>query len=413
VGAWGTPLTPVSQDFCGLGPHLIDGVNSNPGYVIPSHGLWTGDDMYRLVRMLITRELQALTMEFMDAFHGRSDFGADNRDANELNYKNTLNTLNSGLSLESAILFNLPQLNPGSYNRRAVRVNQSNCDMASTPDLATLDYLEDFEENSEDYIQGALEQEVNLLNGVADIHRGKRDQVAIAIRRGRETGVPSFLSLRALVSNDETLCTPTSWTDLACPPASIFRAEAIPSLQSLYVKPIDVELAVGVWLSADRFDEFNLMLDKTQTYLILGEIDRIIVRDAFSFGITVSNTLFDRFGWDDPRTGVTATFRDNVLLKVTKERKIAGLIQDNSGVDCVPIASFSLGGYRTIDTHLGADGRNVYKLPGPNNKRGQQNNCDAPLEFFQNFDANHSPNAYKALYCGSTPCIYPALPFCL
>jgi len=267
-------------------------------------------------------------------------------------------------------------LAPGFYQRRPVRTKLGSCRPQPTPFAIGSSYLSSFESNLDQILQGGVEQSLSISNGVLDANRGQSDIMAILIRRGREMGVPSFTDIRRTVAVT-TPCTPASWTDVSCKPTDLWSAATVAKLKNLYGKPQDVDLIVGSMLSVEQFTANNLPLDKTQAFLMLGEIERIIQKDAFGIRQLCENSFIVRAKNDDP--GVDQLFPlIDAITEMISIRSVANLIRDNADVNCMPGGAFSRGGNHTLLSPV----RNLYQFQ----EAGViVENCDADLSFFDNF----------------------------
>jgi hypothetical protein len=399
-------------------------VVTNPNYVKPTEGYWSGDEMYRLVRMLVGLQIQAVTKELMNSFFPQSGFNDPE------SYPYTINPnvrLNKGLTLESALLFNFPTFQPEAFHVRNLRMNQTACVESVTPNGNNVDYLDTFPADMERYIQGSSEFGIDYTSGIFNSNRGNKDIMAILIRRGREMGLPSFTQLRDAISWTPSGCAWDNWDSLECVPSTMFKASVITGLRALYKTPADVELIVGSLLSADRvptnvdFGELNAMgIDATQVYLVLGEIDRIMRLDAFGlFKVQsgeVKNSYFVRFQNDDPLFGVpqplplglTRCYADQVMTQCIF-KSASQLVQLNTNVQCLPQKLFLIGGMND-DPNL----FNLKQLFSPNGDLRQRINCDITQPQHDNFETNFPFGlTYTDFFCsGSEPCFNPGLPFC-
>jgi hypothetical protein len=347
------------------------------------------------------------------------------------------NRINSGLTLESALLFNLPTLQPDAFHVRAVRVNQSACVADITAAGNNLGYLDHFSEPGimETYLQGGAEARVNPNNGVRNSNRGSNDIMAILIRRGREMGLPSFTDIREAISATPSGCKWDTWNATEdCDPATLFKDSALTDLKLLYRSPADVELIVGATLSIDTSQatiDSGSTLDPTQTFLVFGEILRIATKDFF--GILnaplnpSANTFFDRMRLDDPKFDVNNPSAPSVARAVQtfafSNSQI--LIQYNSGVQCIPTHPMEHGGTDTVGAAL--TGKNNFFTLNPyparftalfdplsNGARGQFVNCDISMATWQSYPTTGT-QSYNRLFCGgpTRECFRPGLPFCV
>jgi len=377
---------------------------------------------------LVGVQIQAVVEDFLASFFPSTTFFRTSE-----HYPYTIKDnvrLNKGLTLESALLFNYPMFQPDGFSSREVRYNQTQCNSPITVPTNNLGYLDTFPRYMENYIQGASEAGINYKsNGVADGNRGNNDIMAILIRRGREMGVPGFTAVRDAVSDSPSGCTWNDWDSTTCDPASMFKATAIPDLRALYKTPADVELVVGSALSADTVPSWisndlnSFGLDATQTYLVLGEIDRIMQLDVFGRvhlqnHNAPSNSYFNRFQNDDPLfyfsgtwpVGVTGVFSDK-LMNQCKTKSAAGLVQFNTNVQCLPQRLFLQGGLFVDPLFLNF--KSLYQAD-PFDVRGKLN-CDISNDEHANFEATFSfiGQSYTAFFCGAEPCFQPSLPYCV
>jgi hypothetical protein len=319
---------------------------------------------------------------------------------------------------------------PDGFSSREVRLNQTQCNSPITVPTNNLDYLDTFPRDMENYIQGASEAGINYKsNGVANGNRGNNDIMAILIRRGREMGVPGFTAVRDAISKSPSGCVWNDWDSNTCDPASMFKATAIPDLRALYKTPADVELVVGSALSADTVpwwissDLNTFGLDATQTYLVLGEIDRIMQLDEFGRFILNSdnampNSYFNRFRNDDPLShfsdtwpvGVTGVFSDK-LINQCMTKTAAGLVQFNTNVQCLPQRLFLQGGL-FVDPLL-INLKSLYQRDA-GDILGKVN-CDMSIAEHDTFAGGLGYGlSYTEYFCaGFEPCFQPNLPYCV
>jgi hypothetical protein len=271
------------------------------------------------------------------------------------------------------------------------------------------------------YVQGQSESYVNFKNGVRTANRGSGDIIAILIRRGRELGVPSFTDIRdAVLTPTPPKCLWNTWTDTAtCNATALFKKSALPKLKSLYKTPGDVELIVGSLLSDDRVPEElspelnRVGIDRTQAYLIFGELERIMQKDVFGlsfadpFGTMAPDSYFARFYNDDPNPFGFAS----VVLGDIQSRVLSKLILDNSGITCIQSNVFTArAGLQTV-----ADlPRNLFSLvKKPGQSADQRLNCDISFDTRESF-RDDQMRSYDQIFCGDPEnCFRPSLPYCV
>jgi hypothetical protein len=283
-------------------------------------------------------------------------------------------------------------------------------------------YLDNYPLTANDFLQGQVESFVNYKNGVRTANRGSGDIMAILIRRGREMGLPSFTDIRdtVLVPTPPT-CVWNTWTDTAtCNATALFKQSALSKLKTLYKTPADVELIVGSLLSndpvpAELSPELNQVgIDRTQAYLIFGEIERIIQRDIFGIlnagvGSLLPDSYYARFVNDDPNDGQGFAV---TLLDGARTLTLSNLIWTSSEVSCLQQNAFcARGGVNTVEDST-PNYRQLQNLGQPENQRL---NCDisedtrATITFFE------GALTYDDLFCGGDPdnCFRPSLPYCV
>jgi hypothetical protein len=393
--------------------------------------------MYKLARMLVGLEIQSVAQEWIKAWSGPN--GNIPPNFQSLYRVDPAVRFNSGLTLESALLFNFPILQPDAFASRAARVNQSLCDSPVTYPEDDIGYLNQFPVNFGKYVQGATESVTFYTNGVRNGNRGNGDIIAILIRRGREMGLPSFTDIRESATLSPSGCQWNSWDGTGkCDPAKLFKASALPALRTLYNTPGDVELIVGASLSVERVPQtpgvnlFKSFIDATQAYLVLGEIDRIINLDVFGVSkcLVGVDTFFSRFRYDDP--GTLSDFSDlqpppmngfsfsEGTVRKSKQTKAQGLVQNNSKNKCMPAKSFHMAGF--LATNGSPNGfTNLFNLPvvlplPEGSSGGKYFNCDIPETVMDTYtDGGGTP--YTDLYCFGDPegpqCWKPELPYCV
>jgi len=99
IAAFGNPSQPRDVGCTRLVP-LAAGAT----YTTPDFGLWSGDDLYKLVRMLVGLQIQNIAMDLLGALYGIGGSVVSN-----MPYSiDSSVRFNSGLTLESVLLFNLP-----------------------------------------------------------------------------------------------------------------------------------------------------------------------------------------------------------------------------------------------------------------------------------------------------------------
>jgi len=376
-------------------------------------------------------EIQAVTSEWLNSWYG---VGYPRVSSYPYNFSPTLR-LNSGLTLESALLFNLPQYQPDGFYQREIRRNQTSCVAPILNTGNSINYLDDFPNKIGNYLQAGMEAMLNGNNGVADANRGASDIISILIRRGREMGVPSFTDVREAISQSPSGCPWDTWTGVGdCNPAKLFKASALASLTILYATPGDVELIVGSLLSVDTPANkvlSNSGIDQTQAYLLFGEIDRILNLDYFGVNFVTmhADTFLSRFQNDDP-----VSFNDFAIISAHPDKfplalpyTVAQLIttaattgqkiiQANSQVKCVASGVFSQSGYNTLNSPTFQF--NTYNLPYTDSRAdgGAQNNCDIPGPVFSQ-PVPGLGGSYDSVFCffepPNTDCWRPSLPFCV
>jgi len=397
VGSYGTLAQSFNSGYCGDGRPVIPGST----FIDPTNGQWDGDDVYRLARILVGLQIQSIAQEWLTSWFGRAAVGVSNQldlgglyQTNPSFAGNGQARLNSGLSLESAQLFNLPTLMPSFYQRKARNRGDSCNPTTSNIPIGTA-YLSSIRTNFDDVLQGVMEQGITTQNGVLDANRGQQDQMAILIRRNRELGLPSFTTIRKAVATTN-VCTPVSWTDSTCKPTTLWSQATVDKLKLLYGKPSDVDLTVGSMLSIETFKATNnLPLDKTQAYLVLGEIDRIIRLDAFGIRSTNFNNLINRAYNDDIQSGFIFSTMD-VLTQTSLHRRLQDLINDNTNLRCIPQYAFSTNGFSTLQD------------PGFNPLQtfstdfgGYFFNCDLSQAGFDGYNSGpNAPPSYSSRFCG-------------
>jgi len=359
IAAFGTPSQPFDTNCHKLYP-VVD-----PTYVQPARGLWSGDDVYRLVRMLVGVEIQALAGEWLDQWYGVNN-GQRPFALAGYPYRVDANArLNSGLTVESALLFHLPTYQPDGFYAREVRANQTECVRPVSSTGNNLDYLNDFPVQMGKYIQGGIEALITPNNGVRDSNRGYNDAISILVRRGREMGAPSFTDLREQISLTPSGCKWDSWTGVgACDPALLFKASALAGLKTLYTTPGDVELVVGAALSTDTVPaSVNQLLhdsgiDQTQAWLLFGEVDRILSLDAFGRSkLSTADSFYTRFRNDDPARN--QGWADSFITSASHQTATV-LNQRHTNLQCLATYSFAHGGFSTFSST-----GNVFFLPFP------------------------------------------------
>jgi len=144
--------------------------------------------MYRLARLLVGVAIQSIASDWADHF-----FGPDRANPYAGNYPYNINSdarINHGLTLESAVLFNLPTYQPPGFNQRGLRLNQTQCNLPNVPHGNDVRYLDTYVRDHLLYLTGQSEALINMHNGVYNSNRGSNDIISILIRRGRELGVP-------------------------------------------------------------------------------------------------------------------------------------------------------------------------------------------------------------------------------
>jgi hypothetical protein len=328
--------------------------------------------------------------------------------------------LDSGLTLESALLFNLPTYQPNGFYVREVRASQTSCVNPISSAGNNLDYLDDFPVQMGKYIQGAVEASINPNNGIRDSNRGYNDVMAILIRRGRELGVPSFTDIREQISLTPSGCQWNSWDGVgACDPALLFKPSALAGLKLLYNTPGDVELVVGAALSVDTVSAgvsqalHDSGIDQTQAWLLFGEVDRILNLDAFGrFTINSVDSFYARFRNDDPGVGVNGgRWAERFILDVISKTSVL-LIQHNTNVQCLPTAAFAVGGFNTF---LVPGYGNTFNIPFATDDFAQYSNCDISEDTMVTFYDPVNMLSYYDYYCEGvvTPCWRPNFPFCV
>jgi len=420
-------------------------------YVQQQWGQWSGDDMYRLVRMLVGVEIQSLALTFLGHFAGRTTFvpappgGGDPAYDYQID-KNLM--FNSGLSLDTIQLFNLPTWAPDAYAQRPVRKKGTACDASLDFVANNIDYLDLFPLQMDQYIQGALDHGLAGKYGVRNSNRGNGDIMAILIRRGREMGLPSYTDIMEGVAATPSDCPWNAWNVTGdCDPHNLFTS--VETLQQLYNTPGDVELAVGAALSnrhtfidPEFFADYEFW-DILQMELVTGEVQRIINLDVFGVNkCPGTDTFFARFINDDPGAKVPPGAGNGLpffnkcfakaVINLSKTISLGQVIQFNSGVKCVKDDSFIIGGWD--DVNLGQFGLNFspnyYSLPRdvflslaeqfkqvPVTQNCDVNEADiAALP--DNWGGNGIPGGdfgfgFEQNCAGVADCFRPAIPFCV
>jgi len=416
IGAFGTP----DQKYDATCEKKFINPDSPRVYKPPQSGLWSGDDMYRLARLLVGVAIQSIASDWADHF-----FGPDRANPYAGNYPYNINSdarINHGLTLESAVLFNLPTYQPPGFNQRGLRLNQTQCNLPNVPHGNDVDYLDTYVRDHLLYLTGQSEALINMHNGVYNSNRGSNDIISILIRRGRELGVPSFTAIRDAIAVSvpaKPLCAWNTWTDTAdCNATALFKHSAYATLKSLYRTPGDVELVVGAALSNDlplNAEGIPTTLDATQAWLVLGEIDRIVHLDVFGIfqaGGPAHDSFFDRLVKDDPDDSFSGWTRQFFSHQFT--RPLTDLIQDNTGLLCVQTDPWRKAGFDVLVESQDPNQENTFNLKFiPTSELGQRANCDITTPQKDSFTFEGLD--YVDVYCNGDPnfCFRPALPWCV
>jgi len=386
--------------------------------------------------MFVGARIQQLTKEWLQAWYtpfGFKEFGVPGFRQYPYAIDPSVR-LNSGLTLESALLFNLPTYQPADLFSRSVRLNQTKCNAPFFHSQNDLSYLDNFPVSINSHLQGLIEAPINPNNGVRTTNRGSGDTISILIRRSRELGMPSFTDIRdAIAQPAHSKCVWNTWTDTAtCNATALFKHSAYAQLKKLYPTPGDVELIVGSLLSDDRVPaslspELNRVgIDQTQAWLIFGEIERIISLDVFSVDKSrpgpqqAQNAFFGRLQLDDPNPSLNSW--TSIQINFELASNLYDLINkntDNTALSCYTINPFNLGGW---DMLVDGDGsyENLFVLPHTQTPDSQRANCDISQTTKDAFDAgNQFGVLYSDIFCPPDDqgfqgeCFRPALPFCV
>jgi hypothetical protein len=286
-----------------------------------------------------------------------------------------------------------------------------------------------------------------VTNNVRNSNRGNNDIMSILIRRGREMGVPSFTNLREEVSTTKSGCAWNSWDGTpGCDPTKLWKAADIAVLRTLYRTPSDVELIVGSTLSIERVSSSyargklsGLPMDATQASLLIGEITRIINKDAFGVQgcLSATNTFYARFRSDDPGSQIdtdrasleqcyplnNVAFAEGMIQYALQAGQGQLLIQANSNVKCLQNFIFIQGGFSQFNHPSKI--RNLMTLPFANGPTvelsedhiagGPYYNCDISSDEMAAFLVGG--RTYDEFYCSEDidgpGCTSPNIPFCV